>query len=116
MENMLKNKKIYVLSNTHWDREWLYNFQETRLLLVDMMDRLLEVFENEPAYQSFLFDSQTVPLEDYLELRPEKKEQLKNQVLNGRLLIGPWYTAPESFSVNWAVASNTTVHTRTPLS
>ncbi|KAA3618927.1 MAG: hypothetical protein DWQ05_06055 [Calditrichaeota bacterium] len=96
----MKKYQIHVISNTHWDREWLYNFQETRLMLVEMMDGLLDILEKEPEYKSYVLDSQTVLLEDYLELRPENKERLKKQVESGRLLIGPWYSAPESFSVN----------------
>ena len=97
---MPKHYEIHVISNTHWDREWLYNFQETRLMLVEMMDGLLEILDSEADYKSFVLDSQTVPLEDYLEIRPQNFERIKKHVQDGRLLIGPWYTAPESFSVN----------------
>ncbi len=97
---MAKKYEIHVISNTHWDREWLYNFQETRQMLVEMMDGLLEIFDNEPDYKSYVLDSQTVPLEDYLEIRPQNYERIKKHVKSGRLLIGPWYTDPESFSVN----------------
>ena len=40
-----KQKMIHVLSNTHWDREWRFPFQHTRLLLVDLVDRLLDLME-----------------------------------------------------------------------
>jgi len=97
---MPKKYEIHVISNTHWDREWLYNFQETRQMLVEMMDGLLDILDSEAGYKSFVLDSQTVPLEDYLEVRPQSFERLKKHVQDGRLLIGPWYTDPESFSVN----------------
>ena len=90
---------IHFISNTHWDREWLMNFQETRMMLVEMMDRLLDILDRNPAYVSFVLDSQVVPVEDYLEVRPERKEALVKHVRDGRLLIGPWYTDPEGFSV-----------------
>lgn len=95
-----KKYVIHFISNTHWDREWLMNFQETRLMLVEMMDRLLDVFDGHPDYASFLLDSQVVPVEDYLEIRPENRERLMKHVRDGRLLIGPWYTDPEGFSVS----------------
>ena len=38
---------------------------------------------------------QVVPLEDYLELRPERRERVRKLVQDGHLLIGPWYTLPE---------------------
>ncbi|HNR35303.1 MAG TPA: glycoside hydrolase family 38 C-terminal domain-containing protein [Candidatus Hydrogenedentes bacterium] len=97
---MKKPHEIHVISNTHWDREWLNDFQETRLMLVEFFDRLLDVLEKEPGYDSYLLDSQAVPLEDYLELRPEKREILTKHVTEKRLYVGPWYTCPEAFCVN----------------
>ncbi len=91
---------IHVISNTHWDREWLYNFQETRMLLVEMMDALIDIMDTEPGYRSYLMDSQAVPVEDYLEVRPEMRPSILMHVANKRLLIGPWYTCPECFEVN----------------
>ena len=97
---MAQRYELHVISNTHWDREWLYDFQETRLSLVEMMDKLLAVLEKEPRYRAFLLDSQTAPLDDYLEIRPENRARIEAQVRAGRLLIGPWYTCPEEFNVN----------------
>jgi alpha-mannosidase len=91
---------IHVISNTHWDREWLFPFQETRMMLVDFLDGLLNVMETQPEYRSFVLDSQTVPLEDYLEVRPENRARVEKVVADGRLLVGPWYTCPEGFEVN----------------
>jgi len=90
---------IHFISNTHWDREWLMNFQETRLMLVEVMDRVLDIFDEHPEFNSFVLDAQTVPVEDYLEVRPENRKRLEKHVRDGRLLIGPWYTDPEGFSV-----------------
>ncbi|MCX5757571.1 MAG: hypothetical protein NTU83_03510, partial [Candidatus Hydrogenedentes bacterium] len=97
---MKKPYEIHVISNTHWDREWLNDFQETRLMLVEFFDRMLEVLENEPGYDSYLLDSQAAPLDDYLEVRPEKREILAKHVAAKRLYVGPWYTCPEAFCVN----------------
>ena len=91
---------IHVISNTHWDREWLFPFQETRMMLVDFLDGLLNVLETQPEYRAFVLDSQTVPLEDYLEVRPENRARVVKAVTDGRLLVGPWYTCPEGFEVN----------------
>lgn len=96
---MSTDYEVHVVSNTHWDREWLYDFQETRMMLVEMIDKLLDVLEQEPGYASFLMDSQSVPLEDYLEIRPEARERVTKHVSDGRLLVGPWYTCPEAFNV-----------------
>ena len=92
--------KLHVISNTHWDREWVYPFQETRLLLLDFMDNLLDLLDKDPEFHSFLLDSQTIAVEDYLDLRPEREEQVKKHVSSGRLIVGPWYSLPEEYIVN----------------
>jgi len=98
---MKKDKKtVHVISNTHWDREWGYPFEETRLLLIKFMDELLDLLDNDPEFQSFTFDSQTLGIMDYLELRPENEERLKKHVKNGRLIVGPWFSLPEEYLVN----------------
>ncbi len=91
--------KVYghVISNTHWDREWRYPFQAYRMDLVDLMDRLLDILEKRYDYRAFLLDSQTVILEDYLEIRPEYGARIQQLVEADRLQIGPWYTLPDEW-------------------
>jgi len=91
---MKKKLRAHFIPNSHLDREWTMNFQKHRQLLVQFLDRLFEIFEKVPEY-TFLLDSQTVPLEDYLEIKPEKKDAIQGYVKKGRLNIGPWYTAPD---------------------
>ena len=90
--------RIHIVSHTHWDREWYKPFQYFRVKLVYMLDRLLEVLENEADFKFFLLDGQTIVLEDYLQVRPEKRERLKEAVSSGRLIIGPWYIQPDEFA------------------
>ena len=91
---------VYLIANTHWDREWLFDYQRTRLMLVEMLDRLLDILEHRPDYRSFVLDGQVAPVEDYLEVRPETRASVERAVREQRLLIGPWYTCPEGFEVN----------------
>lgn len=100
MSNTEKGKKVHIISNTHWDRAWVYPFNETRLLLVEFMDNLLELLETDKKFHSFLLDSQTIAVEDYLEFRPEKEDQIKKFVKEGKLIVGPWYNLPEEYIVN----------------
>jgi alpha-mannosidase len=95
-----EKKIIHVISNSHWDREWAYPFEETRLLLLDFMDDLLDLLDRDPHFHSFTFDSQTVGIEDYLELRPEKRATIEKHVRSGKLIVGPWYSLPEEYIVN----------------
>lgn len=88
-------KKVHIVTYTHWDREFRWEFERTRMRLVDCIDHLLEIMEEKPDYRSFLFDGQFTLIEDYLEIRPEKKEQIKKLVKEGRMEIGPWFTLPD---------------------
>ncbi len=94
-----KNAKCHFISNTHWDREWKFSAQRTRHMLVSAIDMLLDIFEKEPDYKHFHLDSQTLPIQDYLEIRPEKKELLKKYIGEGRLAVGPWFCLPDEFCV-----------------
>lgn len=96
---MKKKLRGHFIPNSHLDREWTLDFQKHRLLLVQFIDRLLEIFEKVPEY-TFLLDSQTIPLEDYLVIRPEKEDAIKNYVRAGRLTIGPWYSAPDGQTIS----------------
>jgi len=89
----LKNN-IYVVSLTHWDREWRFPFETTRVLLMEMMDSVLAMLDSDPDYKCFHLDGQTILLDDYIQARPENKEKIINYVKQGRLVIGPWYVLP----------------------
>ena len=85
-------RKVHIVTYTHWDREFRWEFERTRMRLVDCIDRLLETMEAKSAYRSFLMDGQLTLVEDYLEIRPENKQMILNLVKQGRCEIGPWYT------------------------
>jgi len=101
MNNVQKDNKYvaHVISHTHWDREWYLTFQQFRIRLIDLIDNLLEILEKDPDY-IFHLDGQTIVLEDYLEIKPEKEQELKNFIKNGRIKIGPWYILPDEFLVS----------------
>lgn len=84
-------KKFFcVVSHTHWDREWYKPFEVFRLQLVDLIDHLMNTIKKYPEYV-FHLDAQTVVLEDYLEIRPEKRDELKKLIADGNIIVGPWY-------------------------
>ncbi len=70
-----KDKTFHVISNTHWDREWRYPFQRNRQMLVDMIDKVLEILATEPDYKAFHLDSQSIVIKDYLEFVHIKKNK-----------------------------------------
>src|SRR5689334_9336488 len=65
-----------VVNHTHWDREWYMPFQRYRVLLVDAVDKLLDILAHQEDYGGFLLDGQTAVAEDYLEVRPEQRATL----------------------------------------
>ena len=92
-------KQIKVVCNTHWDREFRRSFEKTRRRLLTMLDTTLDILERDPRYHSFTMDSHCLMIEDYLEMRPERREQVEQFVREGRLIIGPYYTLAEEFSI-----------------
>jgi alpha-mannosidase len=82
---------FHLIAHTHWDREWYLPAAALRARLVEMLDDLIERLERDPAYRTFLLDGQTVLLEDYLAVRPEREPVVRALVTAGRLQIGPWY-------------------------
>jgi 2-O-(6-phospho-alpha-D-mannosyl)-D-glycerate hydrolase len=92
--------KVFVIPHTHWDREWYATFQQFRIRLVHVMDALLDLLERDPTYTHFNLDAQTIVLQDYLEIRPEKRELIRGMVRDCRLGVGPWYVLPDEFLVS----------------
>ncbi len=84
-----------MVSHTHWDREWYRTFQAFRARLVDTIDRVLELLAIDEGWR-FVLDGQAVVLEDYLEIRPDRRAALEAACRSGRLGIGPWYVQPDS--------------------
>ncbi len=93
-------QRVFVVTHSHWDREWYSPFELFRMRLVRMVDRLLDLLDAEPRYGSFLLDAQTVVLDDYLTIRPEQRERLAAHIAAGRIEVGPWYVQPDQFLVS----------------
>jgi len=96
----MKANNIIIVPETHWDREWYLTFQEFRLKLVLMMDKLLEILRTNPSYRNFTLDGQVIPIEDYLEIRPNAEEDIRRFVKEGRLSVGPMYVLPDEFLIS----------------
>ncbi len=93
-------RRAYLVSHTHWDREWYLPFHRFRVHLVDVVRRALDALENDPDFRHFLLDGQSVLLEDYLEIHPEDRPRLSRLVETGALAVGPWYVLPDEFLVS----------------
>lgn len=92
-------KKVHIVPHMHWDREWYFSTEESRILLVNNMEEIMEMLETNPDYPYYVLDGQTSILEDYFAVKPENKERVKKLVQEGRLIIGPWYTQTDEMVV-----------------
>jgi len=90
-------RTAHIISHTHWDREWYLPYEKHHVRLIELMDTLMDTLEREPEYRSFFLDGQTIILEDYLQVRPERRERLEKLIREGRIHIGPWYILQDAF-------------------
>ncbi|PJH75326.1 MAG: hypothetical protein CO064_07285, partial [Anaerolineae bacterium CG_4_9_14_0_8_um_filter_58_9] len=91
---------LHLVSHTHWDREWYLTFQQFRLKLVHLIDGLLDILAHDRNFKYFMLDGQTIVLDDYLLMRPEREADLRRYIKNGRILVGPWHILPDEFLVS----------------
>ena len=91
----------HVVPHTHWDREWYQPFETFRARLIDVVDDVLERLTDPAAnYPRFTLDGQAIILEDYLDVRPDRRDLVARLVREGRLRIGPWYVLADEYLVS----------------
>lgn len=94
---MSQKKSVgHIITHTHWDREWRVPEWNSRWRLKIMMEKVLDKLEKYPEFK-FLFDGQVVGIHDYLEMYPERQDQVEKFIKNNRLQIGPWYNLPDLY-------------------
>ena len=59
--------------------------QEFRYYLIKVIDQILDQLESDPEYRYFHLDGQTIVLEDYAEIRPDRAEELRRRIREGRI-------------------------------
>lgn len=90
-------KQLHIISHSHWDREWYMGFEQHRARLVELMDALIDKMEMDEEYRYFHLDGHVLAIEDYLEIRPEKRMRLEKLIRDGRIQVGPWYVLQDEF-------------------
>lgn len=93
-------RPIRLVLHTHWDREWYLSFERFRARLIPTLDLVLECLRFDERWRHFHLDGQTAMIDDYLEARPERAEEVKAFVAAGRLSCGPWVTLVDEFLVS----------------
>ncbi len=97
---MKNEKKMYVLSHSHWDREWYLSHAKHNFNLVQFMDKLIEVLETDEEFKSFHLDGQIIVLEDYLKVRPSMEGRVKKLIADGKLKVGPFYVLQDEYLIS----------------
>jgi alpha-mannosidase len=92
-------KALYVLSS-HWDREWHQSFQIFRYRMVRMLDGVLDAQQRSELSGPFYCDGQVSFVDDYMDVRPERANELRARLASGDLVAGPWYTQPDELLVS----------------
>ena len=90
-------KNVYIISHSHWDREWYLPYEAHRMQLIQLFDDFFHVLDTDPDYHSFHLDGQTNPVEDYLEIRPEMEGRVREAIQAGKLKIGPFYILQDAY-------------------
>jgi mannosylglycerate hydrolase len=91
--------KAFFVSHTHWDREWYLTREKSRYLLVGLMEELFSILAENDDY-TFMLDGQTIAIQDYLSIKPDKKPLLSSYIAMGRITIGPWYVLPDEMLIS----------------
>ncbi len=91
---------VYLVSHTHWDREWYRTFQDFRADLIPVVDGVLQQLQTNEEFNHFELDGQSILLEDYLAVRPAGRDRIEQAAAAGQLSLGPWYVLPDEFLVS----------------
>lgn len=71
----MTRKKAHIISHSHWDREWFLPLESLRFRLVTLMDEVEALLDKEDGFHHFHMDGQMIMLEDYLAVKPAKREK-----------------------------------------
>lgn len=96
----MAKKKVFVISHSHWDREWYMPFEKHHLRLVKLLDEVLDLIDTDPKFNSFQLDGQAIIIDDYLAIRPENEGRIKKAIAAGKLRVGPFYVLQDDFLIS----------------
>ena len=65
--------RVHITPHMHWDREWYFTTEESRILLVNNMEEILCRLEQDNEYKYYVLDGQTAILEDYFAVKLGKQ-------------------------------------------
>lgn len=96
---LFMKREIKIIMHTHWDREWYFTKEETKVLLRNHMFEVIEYLEKNPDI-TYILDGQSIIIDDFLEFSPKWENRLKTLISKGNLKVGPWYTQTDLLMVH----------------
>jgi mannosylglycerate hydrolase len=92
-------RRVAVVVQTHWDREWYFTHQAFVARLLQVMSKVATQLDD-GALEQFLFDGQTAAFEDLCTYgEPELVARIRTLAREGRIVLGPWYVMADEFLV-----------------
>lgn len=98
MRNNKNKKNVHMVQHTHWDREWYFTSDDSRMMLYYDLKYLIEYLEKND--DKFSLDGQSSVIEDFLMYSPDWKDRFAQVVKAGKLLVGPFYTQTDNVLPN----------------
>jgi mannosylglycerate hydrolase len=90
-------RKVSVVVQTHWDREWYFPHQTFVARLIEVMSRVVAQLDS-GKLKFFLFDGQTAAFEDLLlNAEPKLVADVRRLVRDKQIILGPWYVMADEF-------------------
>lgn len=75
-EEVTPIRTAYYVFSSHWDREWHEPFEIFRRRLITYFDAVLDAITDRRLHGPVYCDGQSIVLEDYLAVRPERRDWL----------------------------------------
>jgi alpha-mannosidase len=94
---------VHIINHTHWDREWFLTSVYTSRWIPGLIEKIESLVADNPNFK-YLFDGQTLVIEDLLKLAPEYESRVRKLIAAGQLIIGPYYCQPD-----WQIAGGETL-------
>lgn len=91
---MSKTTTAHIINHTHWDREWFLTSEYTSLWIPRLVDKIAQLATENPDFR-YLFDGQTLVIEDLLSVTPGYEERVSALLESGALQLGPYYCQPD---------------------
>ena len=90
----MKPTIAHIINHTHWDREWFLTSAYTSRWIPRLIEKLEQLAAANADFR-YLFDGQTLVLEDLAAVAPADLPRAAALIHAGNLTVGPYYCQPD---------------------